>query len=123
VNTATLIAILISSLGLFGLASFTAIQRTKEIGIRKVLGATVANIIQLLSREFLRLVFIAFIVATPLSYFGSTMWLSGFSYKTTIDFSIYGWTFIAAIIIVLLSVSYQAIKAAVTDPVESLRYE
>ncbi|CAN5457043.1 ABC transporter permease [soil metagenome] len=123
VNAATIMAIIISCLGLFGLASFTAIQRTKEIGIRKVLGATVKDIVALLSKEFIRLVMIAFVVAAPISYFASIAWLKKFPYRTDVDFSTYAWTIASAFLIVLISVSYQAIKAALADPVESLRYE
>ena len=118
-----LLAVFIACLGLFGLASYTAEQRTKEIGVRKVLGASVSNIVVLLTKTFARLVLIAFVFATPLAYLGMNRWLEDFAYR--IDIS--GWIFLtaglAALLIALLTVSYHAIKAALTDPVKSLRYE
>ena len=117
------LAIFVACLGLFGLASFTAQQRTKEIGVRKVLGATVPGLVALLSKDFLRLVALAFLVATPAAYFLAQRWLDGFAYR--IDLSV--WTFVvagvAALGIALLTVGYQAVKAALADPVQSLRYE
>jgi putative ABC transport system permease protein len=119
----TLFAIFIACLGLFGLASFTVEKRTKEIGIRKVLGATVPKLIQLISREFLTLVLLANIIAWPVAYYAMKVWLQNFAYRTSIEF----WTFLVAaglaFLIALLTVSYQAVKAALSDPVESLRYE
>jgi len=122
-NYFTALAIIISCLGLFGLASFTAEQRTKEIGIRKVLGASVTTIVLLLGREFVKWVVIANLFAGPIAYFVMKNWLANFAYRT--NFSI--WTFIysgmLAFIIALVTVSYQSVKAAVTNPVESLMYE
>lgn len=119
----TLLAILISCLGLFGLASFTAEQRTKEIGIRKVLGASVSGIVVLLSREFTKWVAIASIIAWPIAYFVMYKWLQNFVYRASISW----WTFllagVVALAIALLTVSYQSIKAALANPVDSLRYE
>ena len=119
----SLIAAIIACLGLFGLASFTAEVRTKEIGIRKVLGATVSNIVLHLSKEFLILVMIAIILASPLAYYAMTNWLDDFAYKTGMSI----WLFVGAggiaLVIAILTVSYQAIKVAVANPVESLRYE
>ena len=119
----SLIAAIIACLGLFGLASFTAEVRTKEIGIRKVLGATVSNIVLHLSKEFLILVMIAIILASPLAYYAMTNWLDDFAYKTGMSI----WLFVGAggiaLIIAILTVSYQAIKVAIANPVESLRYE
>ncbi len=117
------LAILIACLGLFGLASFTAQQRTKEIGVRKVLGATVPTIVGLLSMDFVRLVGIAFVVAAPMAYFALDRWLADFAYHIELS----AWTFLLAgligLLVALLTVSYQSIKAALADPVKSLRYE
>jgi predicted permease len=119
----TFLAIFISCLGLFGLASFMAEQRTKEIGIRKVLGATVSGVAMLLSREYTKWVLLANVLAWPVAYFAMNRWLQGFAYR--VDMSL--WTFVAAgfltLAIAFLTVSYQAVKAAVTDPVEALRHE
>jgi putative ABC transport system permease protein len=119
----SLIAIIISALGLFGLAAFTAEQRTKEIGIRKVLGASVAGITNLLAKEFLLLVLIAFIIAAPLAWFAMHKWLQGFAYRINISWWIFLAAGIVALLIALLTVSFQAIKAAVANPVKSLRME
>ncbi|WP_373493402.1 ABC transporter permease [Aquiflexum sp.] len=119
----TVIAILISCIGLFGLAAFTAEQKTKEIGIRKVLGATTWNITTLVSREFLVLVVVAILIAAPLGYYAAEKWLENFAYK--IDLSI--WTFVVsglvAVLIAYGTVSYQAVKAALANPVDSLKSE
>lgn len=121
--TFALLAIFISCLGLFGLASFTAEQRTKEIGIRKVLGANTPQIVQLLSKDFLRLVFIALLIAIPIAWYSMQQWLQDFAYRIEIS----GWVFVAAglaaILIAVLSVSFQSIRAALANPVESLRAE
>lgn len=117
------LAILISCLGLFGLASFTAEQRTKEIGVRKVLGASIANLWALLSREFVLLVVIAFAISTPIAWYFLNGWLQKYEYRTEIPW----WIFIAsgsgALAVTLATVSYQAIRAALLDPVKSLRAE
>jgi putative ABC transport system permease protein len=117
------LAIFIACLGLFGLAAFTAQQRTKEIGVRKVLGASVPSIIRLLSADFLKLVGIAFVVAMPLAYFGMQRWLEDFAYRIDIGPGIFLFTGFLVLLIALLTVSYQSIKAALADPVKSLRYE
>jgi ABC-type antimicrobial peptide transport system permease subunit len=117
------LAIFISCLGLFGLASFTAEQRTKEIGIRKVLGATVGNLWQLLSKDFLILVIISCLVAAPIAYFFMHNWLQKYDYRTEISWWIFALSGLGALIITLLTVSFQAIKAAVANPVKSLRTE
>ena len=122
-QAATLLAILISALGLFGLVSFMVNQRTKEIGIRKVLGATVAQITLLLSKDFLKLVGIAFVLATPIAYYFTHEWLKDFAYKTGIRWELFALAGLGAIVIALLTVSYQSIKAALMNPVESLRTE
>ena len=119
----TLLAIIITSLGLFGLASFMAEQRTKEIGIRKALGASVPNIISLLSIEFLKLVFIANVLAWPVAYFAMNNWLQNFSYQINIGITVFILSALFAIFIALFTVSFQAVKAAVTNPIDALRYE
>ncbi|MGH7491407.1 MAG: FtsX-like permease family protein, partial [bacterium] len=118
-------AIFISCLGLFGLVSFTTEQRTKEIGIRKVLGATISSIVFMLSNSFTKLVAIAFVVATPLAWWAMNEWLQNFAYRVPLErdwpvFALAGGT---ALLIALLTVSAQAIKAALANPVEALRYE
>jgi ABC-type antimicrobial peptide transport system permease subunit len=118
-----ILAIFISCLGLFGLASFVAEQRTKEIGVRKILGASVTNLWQLLSKDFIILVLIASFIAIPISYYYLHEWLQVYEYHTEISW----WIFVAAILgalsITLLTVSFQAIKAALMNPVKSLRSE
>ncbi len=117
------IAIFISCLGLLGLASFVAEQRTKEIGIRKVLGASVANVWQMLSKDFVLLVMISCLVASPLAYYLLSDWLQKFTYRTEISWWIFISTGIGAIMLTLIMVSYQAIKTALMNPVNSLRSE
>ena len=117
------IAVFISCLGLFGLAAFTAEQRTKEIGVRKVLGASVSSIVLLLSREYTRLVLIAFVVAAPLAYLAMHRWLNDFAYRIEISWWIFLMAGLAALGIAWLTVGYQSIKVARTDPVKTLRYE
>lgn len=123
VSAATFIAILISCLGLFGLATLTAYRRTKEVGIRKVLGASVPGIVQLLSKEFLSLVLISVIIASPIAWWMMNEWLKDFAFRIEIKWWLFLIAAIAACVIALLTVSYQAIKAAVANPVESLRRE
>jgi putative ABC transport system permease protein len=122
-NTAMLIAIFISCMGLFGLATFTAQQRVKEIGIRKVLGASVTNIVSMLSKEFLALVIISLLIASPIAYYLMHLWLQDFTYRVNINLWVFILSGLAAIIIALLTVSFQAVKAALTNPVKSLRNE
>jgi putative ABC transport system permease protein len=117
------IAIIISCLGLFGLAAYTAEQRTKEIGIRKVLGASVQNIVLLLSREFVRLVVIAFVIATPLAWYIMSLWLENFAYSVGISPWVFAVAGLLALVIAFVTVSWQAIKAAFMNPVKSLRSE
>jgi len=119
----TILAICIACLGLFGLASFIAEQRTKEIGVRKVLGASVQQIIVLLSKDFTKLVVIAFLIAAPLAYFAMQRWLQDFAYRTALSPTVFVLAGLLAMLIAWLTVSYQAIKAALTNPVEALRYE
>ena len=119
----TFLSIFIACLGLFGLASFTAEQRTKEIGIRKALGATISGIILLLSKEFTKWVLIANIIAWPIAYLAMNSWLQNFAYRINIGLGTFVLSALLAFIIALLTVGYQAIKAARANPVEALRYE
>ena len=118
-----IIAILIACLGLYGLAAFTAQQKIKEIGIRKVLGATEKGVVFLLSRDFVKLVMLSFVIAAPLAYFLMNSWLKAFAERTTIS----AWVFILAaglsLFIAVITVSYQSLKAAFANPIKSLRYE
>ncbi|MCH8959912.1 MAG: ABC transporter permease [Bacteroidetes bacterium] len=122
-TTFAILAIVIACLGLFGLASFTAQQRTKEIGVRKVLGASVGSLVVLLSKEFTILVLVAFVVAVPLAYVAMDRWLQDFAYRVEISWPIFLVAGLSALVIAWLTVSYQSIKSALTNPVESLRYE
>ncbi len=119
----TALAVFISCLGLFGLASFTAEQRTKEIGIRKVMGATVTHLWSLLSKDFLRLVLISFGVAAPAAYYFLSQWLQNYTYRTDLSWWVFALAGGGALLITLLTVSYQAIKTALSNPVKSLRNE
>ncbi|MEM6843051.1 MAG: ABC transporter permease [Bacteroidota bacterium] len=118
-----ILAIFISCLGLFGLASFVAERRTKEIGIRKVLGASVTNLWQLLSKEFLGLILIACLVAIPLAYYFARDWLQNYEYRTDLNWWIFAVAALGALLVTLLTVSYQTIKASTVNPVKSLRSE
>jgi putative ABC transport system permease protein len=123
INYFTLIAIIISCLGLFGLATFSAEQRTKEIGVRKVLGASVGSIVTLLSKDFLKLVGVAVVIACPLAWFAMDKWLQNFVYRTTVSWQVFALTILLAVIVAVLTISFQAIKAAIANPVKSLRTE
>jgi putative ABC transport system permease protein len=118
-----ILAIFIACLGLFGLATFTAEQRTKEIGIRKILGASVSQIVQLLSKDFIRLVIVGIVIASPIAYYFMDKWLQDFAYRVEISWWIFALAGIVAIAIALITVSYQAIRAALMNPVKSLRTE
>ncbi|WP_206513006.1 ABC transporter permease [Larkinella soli] len=118
-----LLAIFVSCLGLFGLVTFTAEQRTKEIGIRKVLGASVGSIVLLLSKDFLKLVFIAVAIASPIAWYVMKQWLQDFAYRINIDGWVFGLSATLALLIALLTISFKSIKAALTNPVTSLRSE
>ncbi|NIM57703.1 MAG: FtsX-like permease family protein [Candidatus Aenigmarchaeota archaeon] len=119
----SMLAIFIACLGLFGLASYTTEQRTREIGVRKVMGATVSKIIILLSREFAKWVLVANIIAWPVAYFAMNKWLDNFAYRVNIGWMAFLLTAVLTAMIALLTVSYQSIKAAVANPADSLRYE
>ncbi|CCH52407.1 Macrolide export ATP-binding/permease protein macB 1 [Fibrisoma limi BUZ 3] len=123
IETATLVAILIACLGLFGLATFAAESRTKEIGVRKVLGASVASIVALLSKDFLKPVLVAMLLAAPIAWYGVSEWLKNFEYKINIDWWVFAVAGAFAIMVALLTVSFQSIRAALMNPVKSLRTE
>jgi predicted permease len=118
-----ILAILISSLGLFGLSAYTAERRTKEIGIRKVLGASVGGITTLLSKDFLKLVVISFVIAFPLAGYFMYQWLQDFAYRISISWIVFVMAGLIAIVIALATISFQAVKAAVANPAKSLRTE
>ena len=117
------LAILIACLGLFGLSAFATEQRTKEIGIRKALGASVTGLLALLSRDFLKLIGIAFLIAIPLAYYGMRQWLEDFAYRIDISWEIFLVAGVLTLAIALATVSYQALRAALADPVKALRHE
>ena len=121
VNSFTIISILISCLGLFGLAAFAAQQRIKEIGVRKVLGASVPSIVALLSGDFMKLVLVSLVIATPLTWYVMSKWLQDFAYSISMEWWMFAIAGALAIVIALLTVSSQAIKAALTNPVRSLK--
>jgi len=118
-----ILTILISCLGLFGLAAYMAESRTKEIGVRKVLGASVWSVTQLLSKDFLKLVMLSFVIASPIAWYAMNKWLTGYSYRIGVEWWVFLVTGVLAAVIALLTVSWQAIKAAVANPVDSLRDE
>ena len=117
------LGIIIACLGLFALAAFSAEQRIKEIGIRKVLGASVRQVVTLLSKDFLRLVMVSVLLAIPIAYYAMQTWLNGFAYHITVQWYIFVFAAVIALVIALLTISSQAIKAAITDPAKSLRTE
>jgi putative ABC transport system permease protein len=117
------IAIFISCLGLLGLAAYTAQVRTREIGVRKVLGASVSGIVGLLARDFIKLVFIAILIASPLAWYAMYKWLQGFAYKINVGWQVFALAGVLAVLIAFATISFQAIKAALTNPVKSLRSE
>ena len=119
----TTLAILVACLGLFGLASFTTLQRTKEIGIRKVLGASVPGILKLLYKEFAVLLVLAFLIAVPVAWFTITNWLEGYAFRITIHWAFFILPFVAILLIALVTVSFQTMKASLANPVKSLRTE
>jgi putative ABC transport system permease protein len=117
------LAIFISCLGLLGLASYSTLQRTREIGIRKVLGASIAGIVNMLSKEFMQLVLIAAVIAFPISWFGMNSWLKDYAYRINISWLVFAMAGLLAFMIAILTVSFQAIKASLANPVKSLRSE
>jgi putative ABC transport system permease protein len=123
VNTATGVAVLIACLGLFGLATFTALRRTKEIGVRKVLGASAASVVGLLSKEFLVLVTVGFALAVPISVYFLQKWLADYVYRVDLDWKLVAAAGFVGVSVALLTVGFQAVRAALADPVKSLRSE
>ena len=123
INTFTFLILFIACLGLFGLAAFTAEQRTKEIGIRKVLGASISRIIVLLAKEFTKWVIIANIIAWPIGYFAMDKLLQGYAYRVKIGWWMFAFSGGVALLISFITVSSQAVKAARTNPVDALKYE
>ena len=118
-----ILGILIACLGLLGLATFSAQQRVKEIGVRKVLGASVPHVVALLSKDFLKLVLIALVLAVPVAWYLMSEWLKDFAYRINIEWWIFLVAAVIAIIIAFITISTQAIKAAISNPVKSLRTE
>jgi putative ABC transport system permease protein len=123
VSIFTVLAILIACLGLIGLSSYTAIQRTKEIGIRKVLGASVFGIVTLLSSSYLKLIAIASVVALPIAYYGMVQWLDGYAYRIPLTWALFVMPILAILVIAVITVSFQLIKAAAASPSRTLKYE
>ncbi|HSV10135.1 MAG TPA: FtsX-like permease family protein, partial [Hanamia sp.] len=117
------LAILIACFGLLGLSAYNVLQRTKEIGIRKVLGANVSGIVKLISKDFLKLVFISILIATPIAWWAMNKWLQGFAYRINIAWWVFALAGALALLIALITVSFQSVKAAVANPVKSLRSE
>jgi len=122
-NVFALLAIVISCLGLYGLSAYLAERRTRELGIRKVLGASGFQLVYLLSATFTRPILIATLIAVPIAWYGMSQWLNGFAFHVTIDWTIFLLAFVSALIIAWLTVSFESIKAATTNPVNSLRSE
>jgi putative ABC transport system permease protein len=120
---ATGFAILISCLGLFGLSGINALNRTKEIGIRKVMGAEVSNIFMLLNRQYIWLSLIAYILAIPFSYYVMNQWLVDFQYRITMGWELFVLSMLGGVLIAVLTVSYHAIKAGFINPADTLKYE
>ena len=117
------VALGLAAFGLFGLMHYSVVQRTKEIGVRKVLGASVFNLCRLLSKEFVWLLIISFFIAAPIAFYFMNNWLQNYQYRTDISWWIFALTGLAAIIITLITISFQSIKAAIANPVRSLRTE
>jgi putative ABC transport system permease protein len=118
-----IIAMIICSLGLYGLSSFMAERRLKEIGVRKVMGASVSQIVGMMSKEFVRLVVIAFVIAVPLAWFVMDRWLQTFEYKIPVDFMVFVYAGLSAMAIALFTISFESFKAASADPARTLRNE
>lgn len=117
------LAIFVACLGLFGLAAFMTAKRTKEIGIRKVLGASISSILQLLSTDFMKLIMVSVVLAIPIAYYGMSQWLSGFAFRINLYWYIFAIPALVVLLIALLTVSFQTLRAAKSNPVDSLRYE
>lgn len=118
-----LLAIIVGCLGLFGLVSFATMQRAKEVGVRKVFGASISSVVFLFSKDFLKLVAVAYVMAVPIAYFAMDHWLEGFAYRISIGVSTFLWLGVLTLALTLLTVGYRSLKAASANPIESLRYE
>jgi putative ABC transport system permease protein len=123
VNWFTVVCIILSSIGLWGISSILVVRKTKEIGIRKVNGARISEVMVMLNRDFVKWVSIAFVTATPVAYYALNKWLENFAYKTTLSWWIFALAGVLALGIALLTVSWQSWKTATRNPVEALRYE
>ena len=123
IQALTSIAIVISCLGLYGLVAFMAAQKTKEVGVRKVLGASVSSILWLFSKEFTHMLVLAFLLAAPLAWWVMNVWLNGYAYRIELEAGIFGWSFLLTLLIALLTVGYRYLKAAFANPVKSLQRE
>jgi len=123
INIATVLALFITCMGLFGMASFSAEQRTKEIGIRKVFGASIPSIFFLLSKQFSKWVIAANVVAWPVAYFVMSKWLSGFAFRTSLNILFFVFAAAVALMIAMITVSYQTLRTALANPIHSLRHE
>ena len=123
ISTFSFFAILISCLGLFAMATLTINKRTKEIGIRKINGAKVSEVMSMLNRDFVKWIVIAFVIATPVAWYAMSKWLESFAYKTTLSWWIFALAGLLALVVALLTVSWQSWKAATRNPVDALRYE
>jgi ABC-type antimicrobial peptide transport system permease subunit len=122
-NIFAALAIFISCMGLYGLSAFMAEQRTKEIGVRKVLGASVANVVYMLSTSFTRLIGVAVVIAVPLAWYAMDQWLKGFAYHVNVSWIIFVIASLAALVIAWITISYESVKAALENPASSLRAE
>jgi putative ABC transport system permease protein len=122
-NLAMVVAVFISCMGLFGLILFSSTSRQKEISIRKVLGASVPGIVFLLSKDFLKLVFIAMLIASPVVYYFMHLWLQDYAYRIQISWWMFAMAWLSALVIAFLTISFQAIKSGLANPVNSLRTE
>jgi putative ABC transport system permease protein len=123
ISSFTLLGLLVASLGLFGLAAFITEQRKKEIGVRKVFGASVPSVVRLLSKEFLTLVAFANVIAWPLAYYLMHSWLKDFAYRVSLGIGYFVVAGVTAVLVALVTVSYQSIRAAQANPIDALRYE
>ena len=121
INAFTAMAVLVSCLGLFGLAAFSTEQRSKEIGVRKVLGASVTGVVRLLSADFMKLVGIALLISVPVSWWAMNKWLAGFAYRVPMSWWMFGLSGLLAVLVAFLTVSFHTIRAASANPVRSLR--
>jgi putative ABC transport system permease protein len=117
------LTIVIACLGLFGLTAYAIVRRTKEIGIRKVLGATVSNVIALFTNDFIKLILIANVIAVPLTYFAAMEWLEGYAYRIDLSWWMFAIPSITILMVAIMTLSAQTVKVAIRNPVESLKHE